>query len=78
MTQLEAKEIVCPYCGEIIVVLLEPLVSVDTHFGETYIDTDNQDMEYIEDCQVCCRPITMRTSIENGGSIRIDVFSENE
>ncbi|MEZ4704006.1 MAG: CPXCG motif-containing cysteine-rich protein [Bdellovibrionota bacterium] len=32
----------CPYCGESLVVEIDPSVSFQ---------------EYIEDCQVCCRPI---------------------
>jgi hypothetical protein len=35
----------CPYCGEAI---------------ELLIDDSVGDQRYIEDCQVCCRPIEMR------------------
>ena len=41
---LDFSKIQCPYCGELIELLLEPL-------------EDSQ--EYIEDCQVCCQPITI-------------------
>ena len=34
----------CPYCGESISIL------VDTEIGR---------QEYIEDCEVCCRPINL-------------------
>ena len=34
----------CPYCGERITVLVDHSVDVQT---------------YIEDCEVCCRPITL-------------------
>jgi Cysteine-rich CPXCG len=39
---LPSAEIQCPYCGESIEVL---------------IDNSADDQRYIEDCQVCCRPI---------------------
>jgi hypothetical protein len=40
----------CPYCGEEISMVLDPSVS---------------DQSYIEDCEVCCRPIEIRYSIED-------------
>jgi hypothetical protein len=42
----------CPYCGAQISMLLEPILSTQ---------------EYIEDCEVCCRPlnITYQTDGEN-------------
>ncbi|QYA25226.1 CPXCG motif-containing cysteine-rich protein [Gramella sp. MT6] len=41
----------CPYCWEEISVLLDPSVSQQT---------------YIEDCEVCCRPIEFRVAFEDG------------
>lgn len=38
----------CPYCGEAF---------------ETTVDTSAGDQEYIEDCYVCCRPITFRLKL---------------
>ena len=43
MNQLTEKSISCPYCGETIEVL---------------IDVADIDEQYIEDCQVCCKPIS--------------------
>jgi len=40
----------CPYCWERISMLLDPSVS------ETYV----------EDCEVCCNPIEIRTVFEGG------------
>ncbi|MCM8569335.1 CPXCG motif-containing cysteine-rich protein [Gramella jeungdoensis] len=40
----------CPYCWEEISVLLDPSISHQT---------------YIEDCEVCCRPIEFHVSFEN-------------
>jgi len=56
------KEISCPYCGENITVL---------------IDGSIPQQEYIEDCQVCCRPITFRVNIVNDYT-DVQVFHENE
>jgi hypothetical protein len=40
----------CPYCGERISMVLE---------------TSVRDQTYIEDCEVCCRPIQLRYSVED-------------
>jgi len=39
------RSIVCPYCGE---------------SNEVIIDVSEGQHDYIEDCQVCCRPIELR------------------
>ena len=51
---LETRNIQCPYCGEIIQVL------VDTSTG-----TDR----YWEDCQVCCRPMAFTLVVGPYGEI---------
>jgi transcription elongation factor Elf1 len=40
----------CPYCGEQISMVLDTSVSRQT---------------YIEDCEVCCRPIEVRYTVED-------------
>lgn len=45
MQDLEEQIVACPYCGELISVLLDPSEAGD---------------EYTEDCQVCCRPIVFQ------------------
>jgi len=55
-------EVQCPYCGEPI---------------EIAVDTSVLSQEYIEDCQVCCRPITMRVAIE-GEALSVEALHENE
>jgi len=47
----EFTEIACPYCGETI---------------EIAVDTSGGSQTYIEDCQVCCRPIVMRLAVDEG------------
>lgn len=54
----------CPYCGERISVV---------------IDADDLEQEYIEDCQVCCRPITLVVSaIGDDGTASVMAYSEND
>jgi hypothetical protein len=62
MLELTESTIHCPYCGEPIQVLLDPA-------------EDGQ--SYIEDCQVCCRPIVFRLSMQ-GGRVAADVFTEDD
>lgn len=62
MNYQEEHIVTCPYCGESINVL---------------IDCSNEAQEYIEDCQVCCRPITFQTQY-TGDSIQVNVKHENE
>ena len=50
---LEEEQITCPYCGECLNILIDP---------------SDAGQEYIEDCQVCCRPIIMQVN-DNGTSV---------
>lgn len=63
MNQLIEESVACPYCGEIIKVL---------------IDSSDMDQQYIEDCQVCCKPINFLVSENMSGEIAVRVFSEDE
>lgn len=63
MNQLEPVEIVCPYCGESI---------------EMVIDCSILFQSYIEDCQICCRPINVDVQIDDSGSPEVVVRNENE
>ena len=56
-------EIDCPYCGEQIVLL------VDGSAGA---------QEYVEDCQVCCRPINLSVTVDEEGAPQVEVSSEDE
>jgi hypothetical protein len=60
---LTEKPISCPYCGETITIL---------------VDDSLPDQQYIEDCQVCCRPIVLNVSVDAGGDAIVLVTSENE
>ena len=63
MQQITARNVQCPYCGETIEVLIDCSVS-------------HQD--YIEDCQVCCRPIDFNVIVDQEGEPYVTVSHENE
>jgi len=62
MLETTEATVQCPYCGESIEILLDP---------------SDPSEEYIEDCQVCCRPITMRVIFE-GNEVTVQTLEENE
>ncbi|HUF82272.1 MAG TPA: CPXCG motif-containing cysteine-rich protein [Burkholderiales bacterium] len=49
---LDQCTIRCPWCGE--------------HF-QALADASEGDAEYVEDCPVCCHPITMRQRVDETG-----------
>jgi len=51
----------CPYCGESISILVEPL---------------EEDQQYVEDCEVCCRPVQVK--IFKGPDDKIEVKFERD
>ncbi len=53
----------CPYCGERI---------------EIVVDCSEASQEYIEDCEVCCRPIVLSISVNSDGRIDVDARGEND
>jgi len=63
MEFLHEEKVICPYCGEQIVVLIEP--------------TDIE-QKYIEDCQVCCKPINFSVTTRMDGELSVLVQDENE
>lgn len=60
---LPGVEIQCPYCGEAI---------------ELSIDGSAGDQRYIEDCQVCCRPIVVDLRLDDDGEPQVTVRAEGE
>ncbi|MFC1696683.1 CPXCG motif-containing cysteine-rich protein [Pseudomonadota bacterium] len=63
MNLLQESTISCPYCGEVISIL---------------VDGSVEEQQYIEDCEVCCRPMDIRVNVSANGSIQVDVHSEND
>jgi hypothetical protein len=63
MNYLQEVAIGCPYCGESITIL------VDGSIGE---------QGYIEDCEVCCRPIDLLITLTSKDDLRVEARSEND
>ena len=47
-------EVVCPYCGETVEIVLDP--------------AGGAQQEYVEDCEVCCRPWKVVVTYGDDGS----------
>ncbi len=63
MNPSEPVQIRCPYCGESL---------------EIVIDSSVAHQEYVEDCQVCCKPMTLRIRIDETGEPSIEARGEDE
>lgn len=63
MNSLESTETQCPYCGEKITLV---------------IDCSAGPQQYIEDCQVCCQPMIVRVTIDEGGYPQVEVLRDDE
>ena len=51
----------CPYCWESFLLLVDPSV---------------EQQEYVEDCEICCRPIDFTIDIDADGRARVDARSQ--
>ena len=60
---LPMQDVDCPYCGEVISLVL---------------DASAGPQRYIEDCQVCCRPIRVDLDVDADGDALVRVQSEEE
>lgn len=60
---LPTVEVQCPYCGESI---------------ELVVDDSAGDQRYIEDCQVCCRPMVVAVGVDHDGDPWVEVRAEDE
>lgn len=60
---IEAINISCPYCGEVF---------------ETTADCSAGDQDYIEDCQVCCRPILITLHVSDMALIGVEAKRDDE
>ena len=59
---LPSAIIQCPYCGESIEILVD-----DSAGGQ----------HYVEDCQVCCRPISITVAVDDN-EWRVEARSEDD
>jgi Cysteine-rich CPXCG len=62
MPVLSEHPLGCPYCGERITVL---------------VDESLPEQSYVEDCQVCCRPIVLEISVPGDGQVTVNARPEN-
>ena len=63
MSLLDDYRIGCPYCGEEIEIL---------------IDRSAGDQDYIEDCQVCCKPINLSIRLDSDGDLSVSARSDDD
>lgn len=63
LNELQEHSVSCPYCGETIEVL---------------IDDSVPEQNYIEDCQVCCRPIIFDVTVDQDHEVYVSVRAEDE
>jgi len=59
----ESARVRCPSCGQGI---------------ELAIDASVDAQEYIEDCEVCCKPMAVRVRLGADGELSVEVRGENE
>jgi len=59
---LESLYIQCPFCWE--------------NF-EIIVDCSVESQEYVEDCEVCCRPIVMNVDVSIEGKPQVEVSRES-
>ena len=60
---LPFESIHCPYCGEPI---------------DLFIDDSVDSQHYVEDCQVCCRPINVSVTTDEGDGMTVVARAEND
>jgi hypothetical protein len=60
----EGTVVYCPYCGQAVE------MTIDASGGEM--------QEYVEDCEVCCQPWSVRVTIDRDGTAQVDVQALDE
>ena len=60
----DATVVYCPNCGQAVEMTL------DVSGGES--------QEYVEDCEVCCRPWSVRVTVDRDGTAHVDVQALDE
>ena len=63
MNVVSEQKTSCPYCGEPIHLL---------------VDCSEAEQSYIEDCEVCCRPMVIHAFIDDEEVVSITVHQEND
>ncbi len=60
---ITSERVQCPYCGESF---------------EALIDTTVDEQQYIEDCEICCRPITFLVEVDSEGRAQVVTRHEDD
>ena len=60
---METHLIACPYCGERL---------------EVAVDLSVRRQEYVEDCQVCCAPMTLVATVADDLTVSVDARSDDD
>jgi hypothetical protein len=63
MSLLQNCIVICPWCGEVIELVVDSSISVQ---------------EYIEDCSVCCQPINVYAVVDEAGEVDLRVTTDRE
>jgi cysteine-rich CPXCG protein len=56
-------EVICPYCGQT---------------QDIFVDISIGHQQYIEDCQVCCRPMELSIAVEGEDEISLEARRSDE
>lgn len=57
-------DVVCPYCGETVTIEVDPL--------------GGNRQEYVQDCEVCCRPWLVRVETTADGTVSVDLTPSDD
>ncbi|NQY75262.1 MAG: CPXCG motif-containing cysteine-rich protein [Candidatus Margulisbacteria bacterium] len=60
---LQSCDAHCPFCGETF---------------EALIDTSIPNQSYIEDCEICCNPITFSITINVAGDVSLTTINDDD
>ncbi len=63
MAMLGTVSIQCPYCGEMIQIV---------------VDCSESGQDYVEDCEVCCRPIAITVRLAGSGPPFVRALREDD
>ena len=61
--QVIETSVQCPYCWERFTLL---------------VDGSVEEQEYVEDCEVCCRPIDFIVQVDDDGEVKVDARLQDE
>jgi hypothetical protein len=63
LSLLETARLHCPYCGEPV---------------EIVIDCTVARQDYVEDCEVCCRPMRLQVAVDSHGIGSVEATREDD